>query len=72
MSDVTDFYYGILHQCCPTCGYSVTDMTTIGVIEVPGREFKDDVNIARCHHCRWAGKVHDLVQTPWESLLFED
>jgi len=47
------------HQCCPNCGSSRIESTSVGYIMTDAETFKDD-NVSKCSTCKWAGVVHEL------------
>lgn len=52
--------YAESRKVCPMCD-SYCEVTT-GPFGYP-----NDVNRARCNHCKWSGKVHDMIPAPINS-----
>lgn len=55
--------YDAKHCCCPVCGRSGLETTTIGIAFL-GPSTRD-TNRAKCQ-CGWVGIVHDMIPL-WEN-----
>lgn len=51
----------LAHKACPKCGSTGTKQTLVGIVEVIGEDYEDNLNTAECTTCGWAGMVRDLV-----------
>jgi len=59
LTDEMKRYYD-RHIKCPVCNRKAVETSMTPPTPVPGKEYRDTVNVTVCYECGWRGKVDEL------------